>query len=53
MVTSVIKIEMIIPIIGASKIKIIVRLIPPFNDQFILLNPECAIAAPAKPPINV
>src|SRR5215831_20951933 len=52
-VTIVIKMEMIIPISGASKIKSIVRLIPPFRDQLILLKPECAIAAPAKPPIKV
>lgn len=45
--------EMIIPIIGASKMKIKVRLMPPFRDQLMLVNPECATAAPAKPPINV
>ena len=53
MVTKVIKTDIIIPIIGASKIKIRVRLIPPFSDQLMLSKPECAMAAPAKPPINV
>src|SRR5436190_1098119 len=53
MVTTVINTDIIIPIIGASKIKIKVRLIPPLSDQLILAKPECAMAAPAKPPINV
>src|SRR5205809_5499805 len=52
-VTIVMNIEITMPIIGASKIKSSVRLIPPLSDQFMLLKPECAIAAPAKPPIKV
>ena len=39
--------------IGASKIKISVKLIPPLSDQLMLPKPECAIAAPANPPISV
>src|SRR5688572_7072619 len=41
---------MIIPTIGASKIKLAVFKI---TAPLIVLNPPCAIAAPAKPPIRV
>ena len=38
------------PIIGASTIKATVLMI---GSGLIALNPACAIAAPAKPPISV